>query len=259
MSIQPHIKCKEGDIAPIVLIPGDPARVKKIASFWDTSHEVANNREFLTYTGTYKGMPISATSTGIGGPSAAIAVEELANIGAKAFIRIGTCGALKSEIQSGDLIIPLAAIRAEGTTKEYLPEEFPAVANNLVFNLLEANAKKRGYTYFTGINRTHDAFYEPVENLIRWGKLYNDKRMANWPIPLVSSEMECSVVFLVAMLRGLPAGAILAVNTPEPLDQIVKNPDMVYQLDGQKTATDGVDRAIQVALDAAEQLMPYLV
>ncbi len=254
MPMQPHVKCKEGDIAPIVLTPGDPARVKLIAEYWDTAKEVANNREFLTYTGTYKGIPISATSTGVGGPSAAIAVEELANIGATTFIRIGTCGAFKKEIKPGDLLIPFAAIRAEGTTKEYVPPEFPSVANPGVFRALEESAQSQKVTYYPGIVRTHDAFYEHINNMLRWGDLYKDRRMSKWNTPLVGSEMECSVVLLLAMLRGLKAGCVLSVNTTEPLDEIAENPDLIYELIETPGAKEGVDTAIKVALGAVETL-----
>ena len=254
MPLQPHIKCQEGDVAEIVFVPGDPARVKAIVEYWDDAKEVSNNREFLTYTGTYKGLPVSATSTGIGGPSAAIAIEELANIGAKTFLRIGTCGAFKKEINPGDLIVPFAAIRAEGTTREYVPPEFPAVADPFAYRELEASAKKLGFRYFTGIDRCHDAFYEHLDNMLRWGDIYKDRRMSTWNTPLVSSEMECSTVFLVAMLRGLKAGAVLSVNTTEPLDEIAKNPDLIYELIETPGAKEGVDRAIRVALDAALSL-----
>ncbi len=258
MPRQPHILCQPGDVAPIVLTPGDPARVLKIVKYWDDAREVGNNREFLTYTGTYKGIPISATSTGIGSPSAAIAIEELANIGATLFIRIGTCGALKKEIKPGNLIVPFAAVRAEGTTKEYVPPEFPAVADPGVFQAIEASAKASGVPYFTGINRTHDAFYEHIQNMLRWGDVYQDKRMRSWPMPLVSSEMECSTVFLVAMLRGLRAGCVLSVNTTEPLDEIAENPDLIYELIETPGAKEGVDAAIKVALAAVERLAPTI-
>ncbi len=254
MTLQPHIKCKEGDIAPIVLIPGDPARVRQIAAYFDTAKEVAFNREFLTYTGTYHGIPISATSTGIGGPSASIALEELANIGARIFIRIGTCGAFKKEIQPGDLVLPFAAVRAEGTTKEYVPLEFPAVADPSLFNILEESANELGLRYFSGINRSHDAFYEHIDNMLRWGNIFKDKRMSRWNYPLVSSEMECSTVFLVAMLRGLKAAAVLSVNTTEPLDEISKNPDLIYELIESPGAKEGIERAIKVALAAVEKI-----
>ena len=251
---QPHIKCKEGDIAKIVLIPGDPGRVLEIVKLWDEAKEVANNREFLTYTGKYKGIDVSATSTGIGCPSAAIAVEELANIGAEIFIRIGTCGALKEEIKLGDLIIPFAAIRAEGTTKEYIDPEFPSVADFDITKFLEESAKELNFSYYKGIDRCHDAFYEHIDNMLKWGKFYEDKRLSNYNYPLISSEMECSAVFLVSMLRGLKAGAVLAVNTTEPLNKIAANPDLVYELIESNDTREGINRAVRVALKTVEKL-----
>lgn len=230
-----------------VFLPGDPGRIDLITKIWDESREVANNRGLRVVTGTYQGMPVSAAATGMGCPSAAIVVEELANIGARRLIRIGTCGALKSEITAGDLIIPLAAIRAEGTTREYLPPEFPAVADPETYSALIAAAKQSGCTFHTGIDRCHDAFYEPVENLARWGNLTADRRMEDWAYPLVSSEMECSAVFLLGMLRGIKCGAVLSVNTTEPLDEIRKNPDMVYELSEAPNAILGVEKAINVA------------
>jgi len=248
--MQPHIKCKEGDIAKYVLIPGDPARVKLIAGFLTDAKEVANNREFLTFRGKYKGIDISVTSTGIGCPSTAIAIEELANLGAEIFIRIGTCGALQKGIESGDIIIPFAAVRAEGTSKEYIPVEFPAVADPEVFSALTWSAKSQNLKFFTGVNRTHDAFYEHIRNFVRWGDIYLDERMKNWKYPLVSSEMECAIAFLLPMLRGLKSGCVLAVNTPEALEDVVKDPNMVYKLDESIPAKSGIENAIKVALES---------
>lgn len=251
---QPHIKCKQGDIAKIVLLPGDPGRVEKIIKYWDSSRKISFNREFLVYTGKYKNIPISVCSTGVGCPGAAIAVEELANLGAETFIRIGTCGGLKKEIKSGDLIIPTAAIRAEGTTAEYIDPLFPAIADGEITQALVEAAKEKKYPYFQGIDRTHDAFYEHIDNIARWGNFLKDERMKKWPVPLVSSEMECSVIFLVALLRGLKAGAVLSVNTTEPLDSIKNNSEAVYELIETKRSKDGVDKAILVALRAIEIL-----
>ncbi|MDD5566814.1 MAG: nucleoside phosphorylase [Patescibacteria group bacterium] len=247
--LQPHLKIKPGDIAEIVLIPGDPARVKRIAEYWDESREVAFNREFLTYTGKYKGIPISATSTGIGSPSAAIAVEELAKVGAKIFIRIGTCGALKKTIVPGNLIIPDKAIRQEGTTKEYVGEEFEAKPDPEVFQVLKQAADELNIKYFIGTNRTHDSFYEPTENFL---KLMDQSEYKKGE--LVSSEMECSAVFTLAQLRGLKAGTVLSVNTTEPLDEIAKDPGLIYKLETSAEADQGVDKAIKVALRAVELL-----
>src|SRR3990167_10030804 len=160
MRIQPHIHCKKGDVSRYALIPGDPARVRLISNYLKNFREIAFNREFLTITGEYQGVQVTATSTGIGCPSAAIAIEELANIGVDTFIRVGTCGALQKGIQAGDLIIPFAAVRAEGTSKEYIQPEFPAVATPEIYQALIESAQKLKLRYFTGINRTHDALFQ---------------------------------------------------------------------------------------------------
>lgn len=254
MNLQPHIKCKPGDIASLVFLVGDPNRIALVTKYWENAECKANNRGLPVWTGTYKGVPVSIASTGMGCPSAAIVIEELANIGAQYLIRIGTCGGLKEEIKPGDLIIPTAAVRAEGTTKEYLDPEFPAIADMDVVAALEKAAKAQNARHWKGINRTHDAFYEPVENLVRWGNILGDKRMQNWAYPLVSSEMECSVVFMLSMIRGIKAGAVLCVNTTEPLNLIQKNPDMVYELEESPDTAGGVDSAIRVALDGGISL-----
>jgi len=248
--LQPHIKCKKGDVGRYALIPGDPSRVKIIASYFKNPKKIASNREFLTITGEYKGILITATSTGIGCPSTAIVIEELANIGVDTFIRVGTCGALQKNIHAGDLIIPFAAIRAEGTTKEYIAETFPAVATPEVYQALIQSAKKQKVRYFSGINRTHDAFYEHINNFIKWGDIYEDNRMKNWNYPLVSSEMECSVVLLLPMLRGLRSGCILSVNTLETLKDITKNPNAIYTLEESSEMKSSIDAEIKVALEA---------
>lgn len=253
--LQPHIRCSEGDLAENVFLPGDPNRIPLITQHWSEVKEVANNRGLLAVTGTYNNIPVSAVATGMGCPSAAIVIEELANIGIKRMIRIGTCGALKKEIQPQDLIIPHSAIRAEGTTREYLPPEFPAIADPDVFQALVAAAKAQSATFHTGVNRTHDSFYEPAENLIRWGNILNDSRMRDWKYPLVSSEMECSAVFFLGLLRGVQAGTILCVNTTEPLDEIQKNPDLIYQLAPPSNTNSGLEKAILIAHEAMERVI----
>jgi len=248
-NLQPHIKCEKGDVAPSVLLPGDPDRIPLITKYWDRAKQVADNRGLPVWTGIYKGIPVSAAATGMGCPSAAIVVEELANVGAKVFIRVGTCGALKKGINSGDLIIPIAAMRFDGTTKEYIAPEFPAVADPSVVLALEKTAKVKKYKYWKGINRTHDAFYEHIDNMLALGDIFGDTRMAKWPYPLISSEMECSAIFLISLLRGLKAGAVLTVVTEEPLDQIRKTPNLLYQINEAPDAKSGIDRSIKVALD----------
>jgi len=121
VSLQYHIRCRPGDVAKYVILPGDPGRVPLIASYLDSARKIAENREYVTYTGTWKGIGISVTSTGIGCPAATIAVEELANIGAEVFIRLGTCGGIDPSVHAGDIIVAEAAVRGDGATKEYLP------------------------------------------------------------------------------------------------------------------------------------------
>lgn len=254
MQQQPHILLGQGQFPAIALLPGDPKRVLRIAESLTDVRRVTENREYLGVTGTYRGVPLGVISTGMGCPSAAIAVEELANIGVRTFIRVGTCGALRADIAPGDCIVPFAAVRAEGTTKEYLPPEFPAVADPDVYQALIRAAQGRGVTYHIGVDRCHDAFYEPITNMVRWGELSCDPRFRGTPSPLVSSEMECSAVYIIAMLRGCRAGAVLAVNTTEPLDRIAENPAFACELIDDPRAKDGVDCAIGVALDAATAL-----
>lgn len=254
---QMHIPCNPKKVVKIVLLPGDPARSKLIGEkYFEKGKLVASYREFVSYTGYYKGIRISTTSTGIGSPSTAIAVEELIDMGTKVLIRVGTCGgALKKEIKVGSIIIPTATIREEGTTKEYLPGEFPAIADIDVVKALAKSADKLGFRYFTGINRTHDAFYGQSKNIKQWGSIYANSRSQDWPYPLISSEMECAPLFLISLLRGVKAGAVLAVNAnPEPLKEIIQGKfsfDVPASKIQTKEARLSVDRAIRTALEAS--------
>jgi len=235
--IQPHLKIDK--IEKYVLLPGDPGRIDRIRKYLSNTENLNFNREFRSLSGEYKGIKISAVSTGIGCPSAAIAVEELAKIGAKVLIRVGTCGGLLKKIQPGDIVIPSAALCFDGTTKEYDPNIEKVKASEEVVKALIESAKKFGIKYYVGVNRTHDAFYEPIENFIK---------LAGQGI--ISSEMECSAIFLISKLRNLKAGAILVVNTPEPPEEVMKNPDIVYQLVDEKKVKEGIDNAIKIALEA---------
>jgi uridine phosphorylase len=193
--------CGTKDVAKYVLIPGDPRRVETIASFLDESQKVADYRGFVTYTGSKDGIRISVCSTGIGCPSAAIAVEELARIGAETFIRVGTTGALQKNVHMGDLVIAAAAVRADGASRNYVPIEFPAVADfNVTAALLQAARKSQQKIHF-GFVLSSDAFYANYENLRRWSKF-----------GVLSVEMESSVIFTIAALKKLKAGSILAVD-----------------------------------------------
>lgn len=254
---QTHLLCSPKEIAEIVLLPGDPARAKLIGEkYLENGRLVSSYREFVTYTGYYKEVRITVVSTGIGSPSTAIAVEEVINCGTKVLIRVGTCGgALKKEIKAGSIIIPTASIREEGTTKEYLPSEFPAIADFNVVQSLIQSAVNLKLKYYVGINRTHDAYYGQSQNLKRWGSIYLDPRMKTWKYPLISSEMECAPLFLIGLLRGVKTGAVLAVNAnPEPLDEIMQGKfkfDVPVSKIKTKQAKLSVDRAIKTALEAS--------
>jgi uridine phosphorylase len=199
--IQPHIMCGVGDVAKYVLLPGDPKRIERIAEFLDEGSTVADYRGFVTYTGKVQGIRVSACSTGIGCPSAAIVVEELSRIGAEAFIRVGTTGSLQIGVDTGDIVIATAAVRADGTSRTYMPIEGPAVADSKMTDALLQAAKKSSRKVHFGPVLTSDAFYGDTENLKRWSRLN-----------VLAVEMECSVIFTLATLKKLTAGAILAVD-----------------------------------------------
>ncbi|MFW9862103.1 MAG: uridine phosphorylase [Candidatus Thorarchaeota archaeon] len=211
---QYHIEVKPGEIAETVLLPGDPQRVAKISSKWDSFQEVAAHRQYVTHTGLFKGTPISACSTGIGGPGTAIAVEELANVGAKNFIRVGSCAALKEEIEIGDLIISIGAVRLEGTSKQYVRPEYPAIASyEVVIALVEA-ADTLGFKYHLGVSASTDSFYlgqsRPGFNGYTQSfseTLIDDLQKAN----VANFEMEAATIFTLANIFGFRSGAVCAV------------------------------------------------
>ena len=157
-SRQYHIQVAKGEVGRYVIMPGDPKRCAKIAKYFDDPVLIADNREFITYTGTMDGEKVSVTSTGIGGPSASIAMEELYRCGADTFVRIGTCGGMQPEVKSGDIVIATGAIRMEGTSREYAPIEFPAVPDLKVTNALADAAEQKGYPYHTGVVQCKDSF-----------------------------------------------------------------------------------------------------
>ena len=196
---QYHIQVAKGEVGRYVILPGDPKRCKKIAQYFDDPVLIADNREYVTYTGTLDGVKVSVTSTGIGGPSASIAMEELYKCGADTFVRIGTCGGMQTEIKSGDVVIATGAIRMEGTSKEYAPIEYPAVADLEVANALVAAAKELGFTYHTGVVQCKDAFYgqhEPERMPVSYELL--NKWEAWKRLGCKASEMESAALFIVA-------------------------------------------------------------
>jgi uridine phosphorylase len=204
--LQYHLRVRPGDVGKYVLLPGDPDRVLRIAKYLDDAREITFHREYRTCTGTYKGIPISATSTGIGCPSAAIAVEELANVGATHFIRVGSTGALQHGIKIGDLIVSTGSMRNEGTSRFYAPEGFPAVPDHFLTHALieagQALRAQRGYQLHVGLNASDDAFYGETPEFI--SMLHSNK--------LLNVEMESSAIYIVAHRRSLKAAMVCAVS-----------------------------------------------
>ena len=213
-NMQYHINCKQGDINKFVLLPGDPERVDAIADTWDEKKFIASHREFKTFSGKYSGVDISACSTGIGGPSAAIALEELANLGADTFIRIGTCGAINEKINCGDLIICSGAMRQDGTSEDYIDLSYPAVANYEVVAALIQACEKHGKKFHVGISCTTSSFHcgqaRSGFNNFTQSKFENkiqDLQRAG----VLNFEMEAATILTLAGLYGLRAGAVFAV------------------------------------------------
>lgn len=215
---QYHIQLQRGDVGRYVLLPGDPGRCEPISRLFDNPKHVATNREYVTYTGTLDGVPVSVTSTGIGCPSAAIALEELVRCGADTFIRVGTSGHIQKDIRSGELAIISAAIRDEGTSRHYMPIEFPAIADIDVVLALQAAAKKTGAVHRTGITQSKDSFYgqhEPERMGVAKDLL---ERWKAWEIGgALCSEMEASALFVIASMLRVRAGGVMMVHGKEPM------------------------------------------
>ncbi|NHN48550.1 nucleoside phosphorylase [Halostella sp. JP-L12] len=212
--VQYHLGVASDDVADAVLLPGNPERIEKITALWDEAEERGHHREYRTVTGSYDGAPISVTSTGIGSPSAAIAVEELARIGVDTYIRVGSCGSIKPEAEVGDLVITTGAVRQEGTSAEYVREDYPANANHEVVSALVAAAERLGYDYHTGITTSTDSFYAGqgrpgFEGFEAAGsdELIESLKEAN----VTNFEMEASAILTLANIYGLRAGAVCSV------------------------------------------------
>ena len=234
-----HIRVKPGEVARYVLLPGDPARTEIIAKRFDEAKEIAYNREFRTFTGKVGGVPISVTSTGIGCPSAAIAIEELAKCGANTFIRVGTAGAVNPKIKTGDVVIANAAVREEGTSAQYVPISYPAVANLDVTNALVEAAKRLKIRYHVGMTLSKDAFYSEEPERVPLG----EQAAAKWKLwrraNVLATEMECSTIYAISSINQWRAGAALAMIGP-----IGKIED----------SHAGIDQAIDVAIEAVKIL-----
>lgn len=241
MAKQPHLLLEAGDIHETVLVPGDPDRVSRIAGHCTDVDPLAENREYTVVNAMYDGTPVTICSTGIGSPSAAVAIEELAAIGAKRFIRVGTTGALQAGIRTGEMVIATGAGKDEGTTKRYESATIPAVPDHTILNALVTAAEAHGGPVHVGPIVTDDAFYAETDEYVR-----------DWEAAgLLAVEMEASAIFTLARRHGLAAGAILTVdgNLVEGT-QKGETEDEELPEDAHRT----IDDAIEIALDATTQL-----
>jgi uridine phosphorylase len=245
--LQYHIRAKPGDVGEVVLLPGDPGRVEPIAKLLDRPRLIARNREFTTYTGELNGRMVSVCSTGIGSPSTAIAVEELAAIGAKTFIRVGTTGSIQKGVHFSDLVIATAAVRDEGTTPSYVPLSYPAVADVELATAMLAAARAMKQTAHAGIVRSHDALYTDLHAARMPRREDLELALKVWSrAHVLCNDMETSTIFVICALRGLMGGSLLTVVN-EPGEE---------EIDPARVAALDLTPMFRVALSAVEQLAP---
>jgi len=244
---QYHIATAPGEVGRYVILPGDPKRCAKIAAYLEDARQVADNREFVTFTGSLDGEMVSVTSTGIGGPSAAIAMEELHRCGADTFVRIGTCGGMQPEVEGGDLVIATGAIRAEGTSREYAPIEYPAVADFEVVTALREAAAALGYRAHTGVVQCKDSFYGQHEPEVKPVSYELLNRWEAWlRCGCLASEMESAAMFIVgSCLRARVGSVFLAIANQEREKAGLPN-RQVHDTDGAiRTAVEAVRLLIE--------------
>ncbi len=246
--IQYHINVGEGDVGKYCILPGDPGRCEKIVAYLDNPRHVSTNREYNIYNGELCGETVTVCSTGIGGPSAAIAMEELVACGANTFIRVGTCGGISLDVKSGDVVVASGAIRQDGTSLEYAPIEFPAVADSDVLFALRQSARKLNFTLHTGVVQAKDSFYgqhSPKRMPTSQKLLYQWEAWKR--LNTLASEMESGALFTVASYLGVRCGSVFSV---------VWNQERFNAgLDTDNDETHDTDRAIKVAIEALKQLI----
>ncbi len=211
-ALQFHIQCAPGQVGKYCILPGDPGRCESIARYFDDPVHIQTNREYTTYTGTLLGEKVSVVSTGIGGPSAAIAMEELCNLGCHTFVRVGTCGGIKLEVQSDDVVVATGAVRMEGTSREYAPIEWPAVPDFAVTQALVQAAQNLGKPWHAGVVQCKDSFYgqhSPARMPVSYEL---EQKWEAWKrLGVLASEMESAALFAVAAARGVRCGSVFHV------------------------------------------------
>ena len=234
-----HIDIAPGEIPPLVLLPGDPDRSRIISeTFFTDPEEIAKKREYWSFKGTYKGVPVAVCSTGIGCPSAAIALEELIKVGCTTFVRVGTAGAISHSLHAGDVVIFTGSVRDEGTSRQYVPIEFPAIADPELVLALTGAAEKMGISYMTGIGHSKDSFYSEYPNYTTTPGRTEDKWNAMKEANVLATEMEAAALFVIGQLRKVRVGCacVIVGENIEKEAKIVGKPKL--------------DNLITVSLDA---------
>ena len=243
---QYHIHCAPGEVGRYVILPGDPGRCASIAAYFDDARLIAQNREYTTYTGTLLGVPVSVCSTGIGGPSASIAMEELHKLGADTFIRTGTCGGIDLDVKSGDIVVATGAIRFEHTSMEYAPIEFPAVADFGIAAALMQASKELGYTTHSGVVQCKDSFYgqhSPEKSPVYYELL---NKWESWKrLGVKASEMESAALFVVAAALRVRCGSCFHVVWNQEREKAGLDQNM----------SEDTSAAVKVAVEALKRVI----
>ncbi len=243
---QYHIACGASDVGRYCLLPGDPGRCEMIAAHLDSPVKVAQNREFTTYTGLLEGARVSVTSTGIGGPSAAIAMEELCALGADTFIRVGTCGGIDLKVCGGDIVLATGCVRQEGLTHEYAPPEYPAVPDFELLCALSRAAERSGERWHAGVVQSKDSFYgqhQPARMPVSQQLL---NQWEAWKrLGVLASEMEAAALFVVAAARGVRCAAVF---------NVMWNQERRMRALEDKDGGD-MDAAVGIAVDALREMI----
>ena len=241
-----HIHCAKGEVGRYVILPGDPGRCPSIAALFDDAHLVARNREYTTYTGTLLGEKVSVCSTGIGGPSASIAMEELHQLGADTFIRTGTCGGIDLNVKSGDIVVATGAIRYEHTSLEYAPIEFPAVADFDITLALRQASEELGYCTHTGVVQCKDSFYgQHSPDSMPVADELNSKWKAWIACGALASEMESAALFIVGCVRRVRTGSVMLVIANQTRRELGLEDPQVYD----------TEAAVVTAVEAMRKLI----
>ncbi|MBQ3100972.1 MAG: uridine phosphorylase [Clostridia bacterium] len=246
--MQYHIHVKPGQVGEYVILPGAPERAEMIAKCFDNAELIARHREFVTYTGRLNGTPVSVTSTGIGGPSATIAMEELIKCGANKFIRVGTCGGIDLSVEAGDVVIANSVVRAEGTSREYAPIEYPATADFTLTRELCGAAERLGYRYHVGVVQNKDAYYgQHSPESMPVSAMLLEKWDAWKRLGVLASEMESAALFCCAAARRVSCAAVMHVCWNQER--------FVAGLDTPDLYNSDTERAVKTAVEAIRNMI----